>query len=95
MKELSDQYAADDIKKARRNIRRDIEIFNQAYFNGESNAMIVYSSNGYKLTSDSADITKCMNEHMTRAIAHFRKYHKIAKVRGEKLNFTLDELLED
>jgi len=94
MKRLHAHYIADDINKNKRNVRRDIEKYNQAYYDGKSNNMIVYSSQGYKLTSDSREIEKCMNKHMQQAIIHFKKYHKIAKVRGCKLNMSIEDLLE-
>ena len=43
MKKLHARYMLDDFDKCKRSIRNDIERYNQSYYNGDNEYMIVYS----------------------------------------------------
>lgn len=91
MSQIRRRYRDNDEPKSKRAIRSQIEKFNKDYYDTYSdfNKMIIYSSKGYKLTSDSKEILACMNRHMKLAIVHFKCHNKIAKAMGIKINYKM------
>lgn len=77
-------------KMSRRTLRNEREIFNEKFFNHETEYCIARSNKGYKKTKQEEEIIQSEQADFKQGRDLFEKVYKSRRARGENYNFKME-----